>query len=920
MCDSHKRKFKYYPEDFGDLTVQVKHMDLQFDVFEDRTVVDSVLHVVALEELESLDLNAKELEVLEVKVEGVDVEYKIYPDQDLLELRFDRIYNEGEKIRIYTKTICRPTENILEGLYYDVTPSNCPRTQITQCQQWGFQRIVPCIDDMTAKCTYKTTIIADSRYTDLLTNGDVIEEIVDLGGGRSKIVYDNSVTPMATYLFFLGVGTYDKFSRRFVYPDGGGFNLELLVPPNSDKQRAEIALDVLEDAIMWVYLYTGPDTYKNKNQADKLWKLFKNRKSNLDVDAELKYESEGYNWGYRYTGTVYREIGMQNSDFGGMENVGNTTILTNRIMPFEDMTDGGFQYMISVKVHEYYHNLNGSEVTGRSPFEIWLNEAVTVFMEQQYARFLWGEDFCRLDEYIDIVAPNVGTMAQDKSAVAMPIEPDGFNDTNELITGVTYVKAPEFVRMIETLIGKEKFVKGLDRYHTRFKHSNASRADWVKAMEEVSGYDLSSMAKSWLKKLRYPVLKVEKEVTDSKLHLTIRQTNVSESVWEFPLVLGLYNLAGDKVEEKVVHMRNEVFKLSFDLKGGYGFVSFNTGFSAFVEFVMDVYDEELYRQLYLDEDAVGRFSAWNALQEKVKVGLCNGVLESTPDKFLDAWMEKIQYSVSDTSMGSLEWVIFEGVNTFGFADRYKDLYEVKKRMKKDLADKFFEELMELWGSLENKPFKGFESEIEMIKLRQVKNGILSILVEVSDVSLSERVWEMVEDLFTNGCSATDRNVALSLYANSGRDDVKKYLMSKAEWAKENQVRLETYLGVLSSIDDAEILIDVVESVMKKDWFDINQSSHQRALLVGFARNRKVSLETEEGVEFLKNIILKLSKVNEFTTLHILSILGQAKDMRSELKLSVKSLVEELIEYFADGKYPSVENNLKSILSSFVEVE
>jgi len=25
---------------------------------------------------------------------------------------------------------------------------------------------------------------------------------------------------------------------------------------------------------------------------------------------------------------------------------------------------------------QYYHNINGSQVTGESPFEIWLNEAV----------------------------------------------------------------------------------------------------------------------------------------------------------------------------------------------------------------------------------------------------------------------------------------------------------------------------------------------------------------------------------------------------------------------------------------------------------------------------------------------------------------------------------------------------------------
>jgi len=39
-----------------------------------------------------------------------------------------------------------PTEHILEGLYYDYAPPHMPRTIITQCQQYGFQRIVPCMD------------------------------------------------------------------------------------------------------------------------------------------------------------------------------------------------------------------------------------------------------------------------------------------------------------------------------------------------------------------------------------------------------------------------------------------------------------------------------------------------------------------------------------------------------------------------------------------------------------------------------------------------------------------------------------------------------------------------------------------------------------------------------------------------------
>lgn len=922
MCDKHSavKKYKYYPEDFGDLTVDVLHMDLMFDVFDDHTVVDSVLHVRTKEELESLDLNAKGLEILEVKVEGVDVEYKVYAEDNLLEVVLDRIYDEGEKLRIYTKTICRPTDNVLEGLYYDVSPSNCPRTQITQCQQWGFQRIVPCIDDMTAKCTYKTTIVADSSYTNMLTNGDVIKSIEDVGEGRSKIVYDNSVTPMATYLFFLGVGTYETYEREFMYPNGDKFELELLVPPGSDKKRAEIALSVLADAIMWIHLFTGRDKYKNYKKSLELLKLYRERealriagKDFSEVQMKLKFEAQDMNFGYKYTGTVYREIGMQNSDFGGMENVGNTTIVTNRIMPFEDMTDGGFSYMISVKVHEFYHNLNGSEVTGRSPFEIWLNEAVTVFVEQDYAAFLWGADYCRLEEYIGVVAPNVGVMARDKSAIAMPIEPDGFNDTNELITGVTYVKAPEFVRMIETLIGKEKFVKGLDRYHTRFKHGNASRSDWVQAMEEVSGYDLSGMASSWLKKLRFPKLKIEKKYEGGLLSLKVKQTNCGDTPWEFPMKFDVYNAEGQKVRDVLVWIRDEIVNVDIEDVKDLSFVSVNPGFSAFVEVDFEMSEEELYKKVYLDDDIVGRFMAWEEMQEKVKVDLLRGNLEEVPDNFLDLYFELIQYSVSDYSNGSMPWVLFSGVKEYGFSDRYKDLFELNKSIKSAFATKYFDEAMDMWKSIEVDGFTDYLAEIEMIKRREVKNSILGLLVEVEDVEKSTKVWKIVKAQFENSKSASDRMYALRLMARSGGDEQIDYLLEQDEWASQNLVRLETYLGVISSISDGELLISAIKKIMKKDWFDINQSSQQRALLVGFASNKKISYETEEGIDFLKEVIVKLAKVNEYTTFRILGSMGQAVSMRDSLKDSLQEVLEYCLDELSDQE--GVNKNIENILAS-----
>ena len=54
----------------------------------------------------------------------------------------------------------------------------------------------------------------------------------------------------------------------------------------------------------------------------------------------------------------------------------------------------------------------------------------------------------------------------------------GFNRTQELISATTYSKAPEFVRMIELLLTKPVFARGLDLYYTRFAYANATTDNW----------------------------------------------------------------------------------------------------------------------------------------------------------------------------------------------------------------------------------------------------------------------------------------------------------------------------------------------------------------------------------------------------------------------------------------------------------
>ncbi len=68
-------------------------------------------------------------------------------------------------------------------------------------------------------------------------------------------------------------------------------------------------------------------------------------------------------------------------------------------------------------------------MTGLTPFEIWLNEAVTVYIERQRVDALFGADFMRLRTVLSAFAPISGALAEDASPIAMPVEPLGFNRT-----------------------------------------------------------------------------------------------------------------------------------------------------------------------------------------------------------------------------------------------------------------------------------------------------------------------------------------------------------------------------------------------------------------------------------------------------------------------------------------------------------
>jgi aminopeptidase N len=924
--DEEKRReriFTYYPEDFGEPPVKVLHMDLTFDVFDDHTRVTSLLTARTLDRsLQYLPLNAKDLEIISVTAEGRRVTADYRKADSKLCLSFQPRVPPGTEFTVRTETVCRPTRNILEGLYYDETPPGAPPTQITQCQQWGFQRLVPCIDDMTAKCTYLTTIVADTRYTHLISNGDIVEPRHTVGVGRDRIRYANMVTPMAPYLFFLGVGTYAAFERQCEYPDGKTFLLVLLAPPGTDPALAGQALEILHDAVIWVYLFTGPEQYRDPVIRKEMYRLVHERDALKaaggdprrieDLRGLLKNYASQISPGYQYTGTVYREIGMQNSDFGGMENVGNTTITTNRLMPFPQMTDPAWDYLFRVKVHEFYHNLNGSEVTGRSPFEIWLNEAVTVFVENKNHDFLFGPEYNRLQTVLTLLSPEGGTLALDSGAMSMPVEPDGFNDPNDLITAVTYVKAPEFVGMIETLLGKETFARGLHLYHTKFRHGNASRADWIACMEEAGKQELAGMARVWLKETGYPVVTVEQAYDGASRTSTLSlQATRSKNgkTWEFPFSYALIGEKGEVLAEGMKRIRTNQEVITIPGVDRPAYASLNRGYSFYGKVKSDPGEEALYLQARTDPDAVNRFLAFHALAGREMARLIADPGASPPESFTSLYMDLLGDRDHLEQAGGQGLTIFESVEDEALAHRYLALFRARQRILTAIASRHEEAIRAVYEGLSGMPEPATVTEqISAVRARQVKNLCLEILATLDNAG----VHFLLHKQFRESPWASDELNAFRLILASSSHDREAIFSEFLEGSSKNLVAWEAFLATVAG-SNAPDLVDLVEKAAQSPAFRIEQANDQRALYVRFAMNRKVSLQTPEGRALLMKILEALGRVNETSAVRALQPLGHLDRMEEEYHLPLAGLLADLLSVFDPAENPVVYNTVRRLL-------
>lgn len=859
----------------------LEHAELYISFFEDRVDVSSKLRMTATEDAASVSLDALNLEMHEVRLtlDGKSDSAQYNYDGKTLKIDFPRIVKAGETVETQARTTCHPSETRLSGIYRDTTPPGAPQQYMSQCQQFGFREIAPVIDDCTAKCTFRTTLEGSSAYTHLVSNGDVdlsenpSGQPVALEGnpGRKRITYVNS-RRMAPYLFIAAAGTWDVLEDEVSCPGRDRkIKLEYLVPPGRT-DGAKLPMEILKDSVVWQNACTG----------------------------------------YVYPYSTYRTITMEKSLYGGMENTGNTTIITEAALIDENISDDRLVYAHGVIPHEYEHNHCGSGVTMESVFDMWLNEAYTVNIERAYLKTRFDPVFIRLKE-IDAMRSPVGPLAEEETGKFGRIVREGVNDPDEVVDNVTYVKAPEVLNVLRFLIGEDAYRKGAELYFKRYDDSNANTDQFLQCFSEVSGRDIPKLMHEWLFSIGYPAVSASHsyDETSKTLTLHLSQTRTGTGgLFNIPVPFSAVDGSGRDIPGAsgmfVLSSSKDSLSISGVEKPAY--ISWNRGV-AFYGTLADesASPESLVLQAETDSDIINRVFAVRALSDRERrvmlASMAAGRPVSPPSAQWCALLRRIfrDGALSFAQKGAL-LRIDENPSDRSLCSSVRENWRIRRMLLAGAARTIGVET--LASALRGR----MPSAISEAVLRRTFNACVVAMLGALD---TPDAHDVLERHLMEASNITERvNTLLSIWTSS--HPRRREILDAAGFEMRKSLNgYISYLQIAAASPRIDVF-DIVGEEEKRDGWSISHPGLSRALYCAMTRNN-AQIWTSRGLAWFEEKAAQYASVSEYNTLRMMAPFERFASFEPELRLQVRGVLERLRSKLPADRFPALNGRLSVLL-------
>jgi aminopeptidase N len=146
-----------------------------------------------------------------------------------------------------------------------------------------------------------------------------------------------------------------------------------------------------------------------------------------------------------------------------------------------------------VVAHELAHQWYGNSVGPAVWQDIWLNEGFAT-----YASSLWNEHDDGPEALAEEIEGYYSEVAFAEQSGFGQAPPPGDPGADNLFAFSVYYRGALTLHALRLEIGDQAFFDTMATYYDRFKHDNATTADFVAVAEEMSGQDLSAFFDAWL--------------------------------------------------------------------------------------------------------------------------------------------------------------------------------------------------------------------------------------------------------------------------------------------------------------------------------------------------------------------------------------------------------------------------------------
>ena len=808
----------------------VDHVDLRFELFEDGARVHCTLAMRRNPDSDSsdksLELDGDSLTTLEsVSLDGKPLEGSAYEDRD------DKLtlHEVPDQFNLGVVTWIEPQNNTrLEGLYKS-SGMFC-----TQCEAEGFRCITYFPDRPDVMARFRTRVEADkTRYPILLSNGNDVEK-GDLADGRHFVTWEDPF-PKPCYLFALVAGDLLEKRDTFKTMSGRDIDLRMYVEPRN-AEKCDHAMDSLKRAMRW--------------------------------DEEV--------YGREYDLDIFMIVAVDDFNMGAMENKGLNIFNSSCVLASQETaTDMAFQRIESIVAHEYFHNWSGNRVTCRDWFQLSLKEGFTVFRDSCFSADVGSPTVKRIE---DATMLRTAQFAEDAGPMAHPVRPESYMEITNFYTLTIYEKGSEVVGMIHTLLGPDLFRKGSDLYFERHDGQAVTTDDFVRAMEDASGRDLSQF-RLWYEQSGTPELTVRDEFDDAAgiYRLTIKQSipdtpgQTDKKPQHIPFAIGLLGAEGESLPlklaaddadaptDRVLELTDASHTFEFHGLSERPVPSLLRGFSAPVRVFYPWTREQLTFLMSHDSDG---FNRWDAGQ-RLAVDVINSLVSSTDGNVDAGLVEAYRSLLADSSLDQALVAKMLQLPSEAYLIELADqpnvpaIHRARERVLAHLARSLRDELLACYHR--NTLSGHYEVTPEAVARRSLRNTALAWLLHIDD----EEGRTLATSQFNEADNMTDRMGALRALVNSGYEKEQEQALADfyQQWKDDPQV-VEQWFAVQSGSTRTGGLRKVHE-LMEHPAFDWKNPNKIRSVIGVFAGQNLPAFHAEDGAgyQFLAEQVRKLDDSN-----------------------------------------------------------